>query len=78
MDKEKTVEKSRTHTFFKILIIVLLIVIAISSVINTFYLFSINTKLSLLPDFNLFDMQNSLQKIEDTLDIGILDIFKSK
>ena len=76
MDKEKTVGKSRTHTFFKILIIVLLIIIAISSVINTFYLFSINTKLSLLPNLNLFDMQNSLQKIEDTIDIGILDIFK--
>ncbi len=78
MEKEKTVEKNRAHTFFKILIIVLLLIIAISSVINTFYLFSINTKLSLLPDFNFFDMQDSLQKIEDTLDIGILDMFKSK
>ena len=78
MEKEKTVEKNRAHTFFKILIIVLLLIIAISSVLNTFYLFSINTKLSLLPDFNFFDMQDSLKKIEDTLDIGILDIFKPK
>ena len=78
MEKEKTVEKNRAHTFFKILIIVLLLIIAISSVLNTFYLFSINTKLSLLPDFNFFDMQDSLKKIEDTLDIGILDFFKSK
>ena len=78
MEKEKTVEKKNTHTYFKILIIVLLLVISISSVLNTFYLFSINTKLSLLPDFNFFDMQDSLKKIEDTLDIGILDFFKSK
>jgi len=76
MEKEKTVEKSKSHTFFKILIIVLLLVTAISSVINTFYLFSINTKLSLLPNLNLFDMQNGLQKVGDTLDIGVLDIFK--
>ena len=78
MEKEKIVEEKNTHTYFKILIIVLLLVIAISSVLNTFYLFSINTKLSLLPDFNFFDMQDSLKKIEDTLDIGILDIFKPK
>jgi len=78
MEKENIVEKKNTHTYFKILIIVLLLVIAISSVLNTFYLFSINTKLSLLPDFNFFDMQDSLKKIEDTLDIGILDIFKPK
>lgn len=78
MEKEKTVEKNRAHTFFKILIILLLLVISISSVMSTFYLFSINTKLSLLPNLNFFDIQNSLQKIEDTLDFGILDIFKSK
>lgn len=76
MEKDNTIVKKDPHTIFKVLIIVLLLIISISSVINTFYLFSINTKLSLLPNLNFFDMQNSLQKIEDTLDIGILDMFK--
>lgn len=76
MEKDNTIVKKNTHTILKVLIIVLLLIISISSVINTFYLFSINTKLSLLPNLNFSNIQDSLQKIEDTLNIGVLDIFK--
>ena len=49
MENENSTPKKKSYTFFTVLVILLLIVIAISSVINTYYLLSINTKLSLLP-----------------------------
>jgi len=61
---------------FKILLILLLIVIAVSSVLNTFYLFSINTKLSLLPTMDLSGIHDSLKQIGDSLNIGVFDMFR--
>lgn len=76
MEKENIIEKKKSHSFIKVLIIFLLLVIAISSVINTFYLFSINTKLSLLPNMDFSGLQDNINKIGDSLNIGVLDIFK--
>ena len=76
MEKENIIEKKKSHSFFMILVIVLLLVIAISSILNTFYLFTINTKLSLLPNMNFSGIENSLKQIGDTLNINMLDIFK--
>ncbi len=69
-------QNKKSFPWFKTLVILLLLLIAISSVINTFYLFSINTKLSLLPNMDLSGLQDSLNKIGNSLNIGVLDIFK--
>ena len=76
MDNENGTPKKKSYTFFMVLVILLLIVIAISSVINTYYLFSINFKLSLLPKMDFSGIQNSLKEIGDSLDIGVLDMFR--
>lgn len=73
---DNDIKKDKNIQIFKILIIVFLLIIAISSVLNTFYLFSINTKLSLLPKMDLSGIQNSLKQIGDSLDIGVFDMFK--
>lgn len=70
------IEKKKTFSWFKTFVIVLLFVIAISSVINTFYLFSINTKLSLLPNMDFSNIENSLKQIGDNLNLDIIDMFK--
>ena len=76
MENENKVSKNKPHSFYTVLVILLLIVIAISSVINTYYLLSINTKLSLLPKMDFSGIQNSLKEIGDSLDVGVLDMFR--
>jgi len=73
---DNSIKKENSDKGLKILLILLLVVIAISSVLNTFYLFSINTKLSLLPTMDLSGIQDSLKQIGDSLDIGVLDMFR--
>lgn len=70
------IEKKKSFSWFKTFVIVLLFVIAISTVINTFYLFSINTKLSLLPNMDFSNIENSLKQIGDNLNLDIIDMFK--
>lgn len=70
------IEKKKSFSWFKTFVIILLFVIAISSVINTFYLFSINTKLSLLPNMDFSNIENSLKQIGDNLNLDIIDMFK--
>lgn len=70
------IEKKKTFSWFKTFVILFLLVIAISSVINTFYLFSINTKLSLLPNMDFSNIENSLKQIGDNLNLDIIDMFK--
>lgn len=69
-------QRTRSFPWFKTLVIILLLTIAISSIINTFYLFSINTKLSLLPNMDFSGIENSLKQIGNSLNIDMLDIFK--
>lgn len=76
MENENGVSKNKSHSFFSVLVILLLILIAVSSVVNTYYLFSINTKLSLLPKMDFSGIQNSLKEIGNSLDIGVLDMFR--
>lgn len=69
-------QNKKSFPWFKTLVILLLLSIAISCTINTFYLFSINTKLSLLPNMDFTGLQDSLKQIGDSLNVGVLDIFK--
>lgn len=68
--------KKNSHSFFMVLVILLLLVIATSSVISTYYLFSINLKISLLPKMDFSGIQENLKQIGDSLDIGVLDMFR--
>jgi flagellar basal body-associated protein FliL len=73
---DNSIKKENDSKWFKILIILLLVLITISSALNTFYLFSINTKLSLLPTMDLSGIENSIKQIGESLDIGVFDMFK--
>lgn len=73
---DNNIKKENDSKWFKILIILLLVLITISSALNTFYLFSINTKLSLLPTMDLSGIENSIKQIGESLDIGVFDMFK--
>lgn len=76
MESENVNIKKNSNTFFMVLVILLLLIITISSVISTYYIFSINLKLSVLPKMDFSGIQNSLKEIGNHLDIGVLDIFR--
>jgi len=69
-------KKQKSKDWFKIFLLLFMLIMAVSSVLNTFYLFSINTKLSLLPTMDLSGIQNTLKQIGDSLDVRVLDMFR--